>query len=55
MTSESGKQTIVITIHILPNTQEIYHILLITKCDGKTVPRPFSKKIKIEHISKSIV
>ena len=26
-----------------------------TKCGGETIPRPFSKKIKIEHISGSIV
>ena len=25
-----------------------------TKCGGETIPRPFSKKIKIKHISKSI-
>ena len=26
-----------------------------TKCGGETIPRPFSKKIKIKHISGSIV
>ena len=26
---------------------------LYTKCDGETIARPFSKKIKIEHISGS--
>ena len=26
-----------------------------TKCDGDIIPRPFFKKIKIEHISGSIV
>ena len=28
---------------------------LYTKCAGETIPRPLSKKIKIEHISGSIV
>ena len=55
MTSESGKQTIVIQCIYCPVSQEVYHILPITKCVGKTIPRPFSEKIKIEHISKSIV
>ena len=26
-----------------------------TKCGEDTIPRPFSKKIKIEHVSRSIV
>ena len=26
-----------------------------TKCGGETIPRPFAKKIKIKHVSGSIV
>ena len=37
------------------NIRNIFLQKLFTKCDGETSLRPFSKKIKIEHISGSIV
>ena len=37
------------------NVRNIFLQKVFTKCDGKTSPRPFSKTIKIEHISGSIV
>ena len=37
------------------NIRNIFLQKVFTKCDGKTSPRRFSKTIKIEHISGSIV
>ena len=37
------------------NMRNIFLEKSYTKCDGGTIPRPFSKKIKIESISGSIV
>ena len=36
------------------NMRNIFLDKSCTKCAGETIPRPFSKKIKIEHISRSI-
>ena len=45
MTSQPGKQTIAIY------TRKAALKKSSTKCNGKNILRPFSKKIKIEHIS----
>ena len=37
------------------NIGNIFIEKLYTKCGGETIPRPYFKKIKIEHISGSIV
>ena len=37
------------------NIRNIFVEKSYTKCAGETIPRPLSKKIKIEHISGSIV
>ena len=37
------------------NMKNIFVEKSYTKCAGETIPRPLSKKIKIEHISGSIV
>ena len=37
------------------NMRNIFLEKSYTKCGGDTIPKPFSKKIKIEHISESIV
>ena len=35
--------------------RNIFLVKSYAKCGGETIPRPFSKKIKSEHISASIV
>ena len=37
------------------NIKNIFHEKSVTKCGKKTSAKPFSEKIKIEHISGSIV
>ena len=37
------------------NMRNIFVEKLCKKCAGETIPRPLSKKIKIEHIAGSIV
>ena len=37
------------------NTRNVFLEKSNTKCDEETIPRPFAKKKKIEHISQSIV
>ena len=57
MMSQLGKQTTI--IHILPNItrRNIRNIFLkkYTKCGEETIPRLFSKIVKIEHIIGSAV
>ena len=55
MTSQAGKQTIAMQILsyisqsqlIEHNTRNIFLEKSYTKCDGQTIPRPFSKKSKL--------
>ena len=71
MTSEPGKQVIAIQIlsnisgskgnqtikfgKLIEYNKNIYLEKSFTECAGETIFRPFSKKIKIEHISGSVV
>ena len=50
-----GDQTIKFGQLIEDNMRNIFLQKSCTKCGGETIPRPFSKKNKIEHISESIV
>ena len=50
-----GDQTIKFGQLIEDNMRNIFLQKSCTKCGGETIPRLFSKKNKIEHISESIV
>ena len=50
-----GNQTMKFGQLIEYNMRNIFLVISYTKCAGETIPRPFSKKIKIKHISGSIV
>ena len=50
MILQPGKQTI--AIHVFPSISSCKGR---SECGGETIPRPFFKNSKIEHISESIV
>ena len=50
-----GNQTMKFGQLIKYDMRNIFLEKLYTKCGGETIPRPFSKKTKIEHISRSLV
>ena len=50
-----GNQTILFGQLIEYNMRNIFLVKSCIKCGGETISRPFSKKIKIENISGSVV
>ena len=49
-----GNQTMKFGQLIKYDMRNIFLEKLYTKCGGETIPRPFSKKTKTEHISRSL-